>query len=188
MAPLIVSGVTTSLKHRLAALAALVTVALTAGCGLESVTINGGSPTAPPTADAPTADAGQAKNSVPDSGDLPDPCTLLSRSQVQALTGREITQVDEDGAEPGATTRYCQWQQNGGQLALLLSRTTDEGFRTTVAEAEPVDGVGEDAYAFAGHLYVLYGTVQVDVYSRGASDERNLADAKQVAGVVIPKI
>jgi hypothetical protein len=209
-APLILLGVTrctrsanekeTSLKHRLVALAALVTVALTAGCGLESVTITGGTPTAQPTADAPAptgkagaggpTEAGPAKNSnsVKDSGDLPDPCTLLSGSQVRALTGRDIAQIDEDGADAGDITRYCQWQQKGGQLALFLSRTTAADFQTTVAEAEPVDGVGEQAYAFAGHLYVLYGTVQVDVYSRGASDEQNLADAKQVAEVVLAKI
>lgn len=57
-----------------------------------------------------------------------------------------------------------------------------------MAEAETVDGVGEDAYWHSGHLYVLYGTVQVDVYSRGASDERNLAGAKKVAQKVIPRI
>jgi hypothetical protein len=192
----------TSLKHRLVALTALVTVALTAGCGLESVTINGGSPTAQPTAAAPTPtgkeeagtnEASQEKaaendDSVKDGGDLPDPCTLLSGTEVRDLTDRNITQIDKDGAQPGDITRYCQWQQAGGQLALFLSRTTAADFRVTVAEAEQVDGVGEDAFWHSGHLYVLYGTVQIDVYSRGGSEAANQADASKVAKVVIPNI
>jgi hypothetical protein len=69
-----------------------------------------------------------------------------------------------------------------------MSRTTAEDFDVVIAEASPVDGVGEDAFLLAGHLYVLYGTVQLDIYSRGASDDQNLADAKKVAKVLIPRV
>jgi hypothetical protein len=126
--------------------------------------------------------------SVKDSGEIPDPCTLFRTDEVVSLTGRAITQIDRDGGSTGDTTRFCQWQQDGGQLALFLSRTTDDDFRTAVEGAEPVEGVGEDAFQLAGHLYVLYGTVQIDVYSRGASDGQNLTDAKEVAEAVIPRI
>jgi hypothetical protein len=139
-------------------------------------------------ASASGGSASSGLGSVKDAGDLPDPCTLLSESQVVDLTGRSITQVDKDDAEPGATTRFCQWQQEGGQLAVFLSRTTADDFHTTIDGADPVDGVGEDAFQLAGHLYVLYGTVQIDVYSRGADDARNLDDSIEVAKRVIPKI
>ncbi|GID27434.1 DUF3558 family protein [Paractinoplanes brasiliensis] len=184
------------MKHRLVALAALVAVSLTGGCGLIESAVNGTPAPAATTATAtakpvpagtkPTADTGFG--SVKDSGDIPDVCKLLSEQEVTSLTGREITQIDEDGAEPGEPSRYCQWQQEGGQLAVFLSRTTAEDFDVMIAEASPVDGVGEDAFLLAGHLYVLYGTVQLDIYSRGASDDQNLADAKKVAKVLIPRV
>ena len=65
------------------------------------------------------------------SGDLPNPCTLLTRAEVSTLAGgKQITQVDEDGEKDGATTRYCQWQLAGGQLAVFLSKTTSSNFKT----------------------------------------------------------
>ena len=181
-------------RRPLAALAA-VTVALAAltGCGVLGQATSadtGSAPTPAPTPTAgarPTSDSGLG-DSVKDSGDIPDPCTLLSGKQVADLTGRKVTQIDEDGEESGNSARFCQWQQSGGQVALFLSRTTEADFKITIADATPVDGVGEDAFQLAGHLYVLYGTVAIDVYSRGDSDDENLAEAAAVAQVIIPKI
>jgi hypothetical protein len=164
-------------------LAALVAAGfILTGCGVLEQSTSGNAAPAQPTSESGLGD------SVKDSGDIPDPCTLLSGKQVEGLTGREVTQIDEDGEEAGATTRFCQWQQSGGQVALFLSRTTEDDFATTIAEAQPVDGVGEDAFQLAGHLYVLYGTVSIDVYSRGDSDEENLAEATAIAKKVIPQI
>jgi len=126
--------------------------------------------------------------SVKDAGDIPDVCTLLTPAQVTTLTARAITQIDADGGTTGDPSRYCQWQLEGGQLAVFLSRTTTSEFGVKVADAETVDGVGEDAYLLSGHLFVLYGTVQVDVYARGGEDPENLAVAKRVVDVLLPKI
>jgi hypothetical protein len=186
---------------RSCALAAVSFVAMVAlsGCGLldsgskdnsaSAAGIPTGTATQQPTQE-PTPDdsAVSGLGSVKDDGDIPNPCTLLSKAQVTDLTGRAITQIDEDGAQSGDSTRFCQWQQDSGQLALFLSRTTEDDFNTVIDGATPVDGVGEDAFQLAGHLYVLYGTVQIDVYSRGASDDQNLADSIEVAKVVIPQI
>ncbi|GIE31135.1 hypothetical protein Ait01nite_041800 [Actinoplanes italicus] len=191
------------MKHRLVALTAVVAVAFTGGCGAIGSAASGGAPEITSTTPAkkatpaPTTDSSDSagssgssskSDSVKDSGDIPDPCTLLSKAEVVDLTDREITQIDEDGGAAGDVTRYCQWQQSGGQLAVFLSRTTAEDFQVTVDQAEPVSGVGEDAFAHSGHLYVLYGTVQIDVYSRGASDAKNLSHAKAVAKTLIPRI
>jgi hypothetical protein len=135
---------------------------------------------------APSANA--KVGSVKDSGDIPDPCTLISDAEVKKLTGRGITQRDEDDAEPGTAARFCQWQQPSGQLALFLSRTTPSDYEVQIDGATEVDGLGERAYTLAGHLYVLYGTVQVDVYARGGSDEENLVTEKDVVNFVLPKI
>jgi hypothetical protein len=176
------------IRRPLAVLAAATCLALT-GCGVLEQASPGSAAPAPTSAPSalPTSDSGLG-DSVKDAGDIPDPCTLLSGKQVAGLTGREITQIDEDGQPAGTATRFCQWQQSGGQVALFLSRTTAADFRTTIADATPVDGVGEDAFQLAGHLYVLYGTVSIDVYSRGDSDEENLAEATAIAKKVIPQI
>ncbi|MBU2666360.1 DUF3558 family protein [Actinoplanes bogorensis] len=186
------------MKHRLVALAAVVAVSLTGGCGLIEEAV-AGSPTPAATTAAPKdkptpagkttePESESGMGSVKDSGDIPDPCTLLSKQEVVSLTGRKITQIDEDGGSKGDATRFCQWQQEDGQLAVFLGRTTAEDFDIVIADAEPVDGVGEDAFTLAGHLYVLYGTVQLDIYVRGGSDDENLAVAKKVTNVLIPRV
>ncbi|MBQ1076608.1 DUF3558 family protein [Micromonospora sp. C31] len=194
------------MKHRLVTLAALVAVCLTTGCDLIESTTAEGPPTAgatiAPTAGAsaatpsatdaaaatPSATGGGSSGLVKDSGDIPDPCTLLTGAEVVELTGRTVIRRDEDGGDAGDVTRFCQWQQASGQLAVCLSRTTAVEFGVTVAAAKPVDGVGEEAHWHSGHLYFLHGTVQIDVYSRGGSDAQNLADARQVAQVLVTRV
>jgi hypothetical protein len=185
------------------AAASFVAAATLSGCGLldsgakdDSASAAGiptpsgaaATPAETPAQPTPSGSAVSGLGAVKDSGDIPDPCTLLTKAQVTDLTGRAITQVDQDGASPGDVSRFCQWQQDSGQLALFVSRTTKEDFETVINGATPVDGVGQDAFQLAGHLYVLYGTVQIDVYSRGASDDQNLKDSIEVANVVIPKV
>lgn len=184
--------------HRpLAALVTSATLVALTGCGVlggSPTAADNGAPaerstaTATATATATPGSQSGLGDSVRDAGDIPDPCTLLSDSEVKSLTGRDISQLDRDGLTDGDENRYCQWQQPGGQLAVFLSRTTAEDFNTKIAEAAPVDGVGEDAFALAGHLYVLYGTVSIDVYSRGDSDDENLTKAEKIAKVLIPRI
>ncbi|GAA3346433.1 hypothetical protein GCM10020358_57410 [Amorphoplanes nipponensis] len=177
-------------RRRLLVILAAACFALT-GCGVLDQASPGAAAPAP--APTPSASAGPTSgsglgDSVRDAGDIPDPCTLLSEARVTELTGRDVTRIDQDGQQAGDTTRFCQWQQAGGQLAVFLSRTTDSDFTSQIAGASRVDGVGEDAFQLAGHLYVLYGTVQIDVYSRGDSDEENLAQAKAVTRAVMAKI
>ncbi|GLY94230.1 DUF3558 family protein [Actinoplanes sp. NBRC 103695] len=167
------------MKRPLSAIAAVVTVVSLTGCSLLERA------QATP---APTPSSESGIGSVKDSGDIPDPCTLLSDDQVTKLTGRDISQRDEDGAAPGDAARFCQWQQPSGQLAVFLSRTTRSDYDVRIDGANEVDGLGEKAFTLAGHLYVLYGTVQVDVYSRGDSDEENLAKEKDVVDVLLPQI
>jgi Protein of unknown function (DUF3558) len=146
-------------------------------------------PTAATTPTAGSSAATSGFGSGADDGALPEPCTVLTRAEVTDLTGRAITQIDEDDADPAEPTRYCQWQQDGGQLALVLSRTTETDFRAQIADGQPVDGVGDEAFQQAGHLYVRSGTIQVDVYVHGGdTEDRNLTDATAVAKVVLSKL
>jgi hypothetical protein len=178
------------MKRRLPALAAatIVVVAL-GGCGLLDA--DAGRPVAADAAGPKPAQSGVSALGAAERKDdeLPDPCALLSRSDVVGLTGRAITEVDGDDAKPGDAARYCQWQQDGGQLALFLAKTTVDSFETGVSQAEPVDGVeGYDAYSLAGHLYVLDDDVQVDVYSHAGTDEENLTEEIRVVKVVLPRL
>jgi hypothetical protein len=173
-----------------------VTLAASAGCGVIGGAGGDNDPTpaaATPAGATPagTGDPSSASglgDSVKDSGDLPDPCTLLTKAQVSSLTGKSITQVDPDGGKPGDASRFCQWQLSGGQLAVFLSRTTKDEFDVQNPESKAVDGIGDDAFTLAGHLYVLYGTVQLDVYARGGSDQENLDTSKETVALLLPKI
>ena len=178
------------MKRRFCVLAvSLSAIVALGGCGLlGSGTSDAATPAATGALPTPSGSAVSGLGSVKDEGDLPDPCTLLSDEEVKSLTGRTITQTDKDDARPGDASRFCQWQQEDGQLAVFLARTTADDFKIKIADASPVDGVGEDAFELAGHLYVLYGTVQIDVYSRGGDDAQNLTDATEVAKVLIPRI
>jgi hypothetical protein len=113
---------------------------------------------------------------------------LLSDAEVTQLTGRDITQIDKDGADPTASTRYCQWQQSSGQLAVFLTRMTSDDFMVARADSPTIAGVGDDAYSRDGHLFVLTGKTQIDVYARGGDDAQNQDEATKVAAALIPKV
>jgi hypothetical protein len=166
------------------ALAALTLTMLT-GCNADTTVTAAGAVATPPAA---SASAATGMGSVEDEGNLPDPCTLLTNGDIVDLTGRDVSTTDHDGQQSDASTRYCQWQQDSGQLDVFLSRTTEAQFTSASDGAQKVDGVGEQAYSSSGHLYVLYGTVDLDLYSRGATDEKNLEVEIEIAKVLIPKI
>ncbi|HEV7850368.1 MAG TPA: DUF3558 family protein [Mycobacterium sp.] len=155
-----------------------------AGCGRDA-----SPPAAQSTSSATEATSSAvAQNPQGEGGSFPDPCTLLSDAEVTELTGRDITQIDRDGADATASTRYCQWQQSSGQLAVFLSRTTSGDFTAAQADSATIPGFGDGAFSRDGHLYVLVGTTQVDVYARGGDEQQSQAEAEKVAGALLPKV
>lgn len=162
----------------------LVVLVLTvAGCSREASSPPAQEPSA---AEGPSSSAVQ--NPQGESGNIPDPCTLLSDADVTGLTGRDISQIDRDGADATATTRYCQWQQSSGRLAVFISRSTRDDFALAKADSPSIAGIGDDAYWRDGHLFVLLGRTQLDVYARGVDEQQNQAEAEKVAGALIPKM
>jgi len=146
-------------------------------------------PAASTTSAAPTeTSSSAAQQPTAASGSIPDPCTLLTDAEVVELTGRQITQVDKDGADATAATRYCQWQQDSGQLAVFITRSTAADFAAAKADAASIPGIGNDAYFKDGHLYVLVGSSQLDVYARGAEAGQEQAEAEKVAAALVPKV
>ena len=161
----------------------IVVILALAGCGRDA------SPPAAqstPATEAPSSAV--AQNPQGAAGNIPDPCTLLSDAEVSELTGRDVTQVDRDGADANAPTRYCQWQQSSGQLAVFISRTKSDDFKVARADAPSMPGIGADAYWREGHLYVLVGASELDVYARGGDDQQSQAEPEKVAGVLIRRV
>jgi hypothetical protein len=187
----------------LAAIAAFGVLAL-AGCDLPGTSPANGAPAPAPSASAPASSAsssadpaeaagpsGSASSSrkASTAGTLPDVCQLLSRAEVTALTGKQITTTSADDRKATSTLRYCQWQLNGGQLVVTLSRATKSQFDTRHPDARTVTGLGADAYVLGGHLLVFRDGVEVDVYnSAGASEAASLETAKKVAVKVLSRM
>ena len=154
-----------------------------AGCGRDA-----SPPAAQSTPATEATSSAVAQNPQGAAGNIPDPCTLLSDAEVSELTGRDVTQVDRDGADANAPTRTSQWQESSGQLAVFISRTKSDDFKVAQADAPSMPGIGDDAYWRDGHLYVLVGASELDVYARGGDDQQSQAEAEKVAGVLIPKV
>lgn len=139
---------------------------------------------------APTSTPSAAAQSPGGStGATPDPCTLLTDAEVIDLTGRQITQIDRDGADENAISRYCQWQQAFGGLALFLVRQGTSSFDFSRADSPSIPGIGDDAYWKDGHLYVLVnGTITMDLYVSGGDESANRAEAEKIAQALVPKV
>jgi hypothetical protein len=161
----------------------IVLILALAGCGRDA-----SPPAAQSTPATEATSSAVAQNPTGEGGNIPDPCTLLSDAEVTQLTGRDITQIDKDGADATASTRYCQWQQSSGQLAVFISRTTSDDFKVAQADSPSIPGIGDDAYSRDGHLYVLVGAINLDVYARAGDEQQNQAEAEKVAGALLPKV
>ncbi|MEV4137777.1 DUF3558 family protein [Dactylosporangium sp. NPDC049742] len=168
---------------------ALLTAATLTGCGVldkatDTPTPTGGAAAAASSVPTPTSTPTKSAAAV----NLPDICTLLTKADVNRLTGQRVTlMTNEGGATSGA--RYCQWQLSSGQLDVTVNIETRDQFDVQNKDAKQVDGIGEAAYSLAGHLYVYAGGKVVDVYATSAStDAANLKVEQRTAEAVLPKL
>ncbi|MFG1924246.1 DUF3558 family protein [Cryptosporangium sp. NPDC048952] len=184
-----------TLRLMFASAAAAGVFALT-GCGTITISTDDATPSATPTGAAQqpstaataSGDDGQAAGGLGTDVNNLDPCKLLTPTEVNTFTGREITQIDRDNATVG-TTRYCQWQLEQGQLVLSLSPTSADDFAVRDPAAQDFTGVGDEAFTSSGHLYVRSGDLSIDVYSTAKDgDAANLDVDKTVAQRVIDQL
>ena len=120
---------------------------------------------------------------------LPDVCGLLTRAEVSALAeGKQVLQVDPDGAAAGATSRHCQWQMSGARLAVFLSPTTPAEFAQAHGTHRKVTGLGDEAVFFSGHLYVRHGRILIDVYATSSDDAAGERLAKSAAVKLLERL
>ncbi|MET7424766.1 DUF3558 family protein [Dactylosporangium sp. NPDC005555] len=176
------------MRHRILAATTLLTGALTlTGCGVLDKAADTPTPgPAATTGGAKSAPAPAKTTSGPVA--LPDICTLLTKAEVNTLTGKKVTLMsNEGGNSPGA--RYCQWQLTSGQLTITVNVETRDQFDVQNKEAVQVAGVGESAYSLAGHLYVYADGKIVDAYATSAgTDAGNLKVEQRAAEAVLPKL
>ena len=182
-----------SLRVLFAAAAAAGVFALT-GCGTITISTDDASPSA-----TPTGAAQQPSTAATDSGDGQaatglgtdvanlNPCQLLTPTEVNQFTSREITQIDRDNATAEGT-RYCQWQLEQGVLVLSLSPTSAADFEIRDPAAVAADGVGDDAYTSSGHLYVRSGDLAIDVYSTSKGGDGGSAENVEVEKTVAQRV
>ncbi len=174
-------------RHRILAATALLTGALSlAGCGVLGGT-TADTPTPAPATTGGTASAPAASKKAGQAG-LPDICTLLTKAEVNTLTGQKVTLMSNEGGN-SAGTRYCQWQLTNGQLTVAVDVETRQQFDVQNKEAVQVDGIGEAAYSLAGHLYVYANGKAVDAYATSAgNDAGNLRVERRAIEMVLPKL
>jgi hypothetical protein len=131
---------------------------------------------------SPARQDGNAKHSAkpPQLASLPDnPCEILVPSKVSAAAGLEVTSANRapsldkvvdaqrENREPGPGT-ICVYETRGDFAAILLSvrgradrnaaeywKTRAKYFETFPGSAQPVTGLGLDAYFSRGTLHVL---------------------------------
>ncbi len=115
---------------------------------------------------------------------LPDVCRdIVTKDVATNYTGKQVQQVNIDHAQPGATTRYCDYQLvDGARLYAALSYTSAEAFKAAVGKGAPIAAVGNEAYWLSGHLFVRRGALQIDLfYIGGVSDMANFDVEKTLA-------
>jgi hypothetical protein len=71
---------------------------------------------------------------------------------------------------------------------VFIARSNADEFKVAQAESPSIPGIGDDAYWRDGHLYVLVGRTQLDVYARGVDEQQNQAEAEKVAAALLPKV
>ncbi len=119
----------------------------------------------PPTAAPVTA------TTAPVAGNLPDPCTLLPQTDVNAATG---VQFDAPKSQPtlpeflGAdgTPVICKYDNGDKQVSLLVLQgtrpyTTQKGLTDFQKTLQPVTGLGDEAFwdSASNSLWVLKGNL-----------------------------
>ncbi len=71
---------------------------------------------------------------------------------------------------------------------MFIARSNADEFTVAQADSPSIAGIGDDAYWRDGHLFVLVGRTQLDVYARGVDEQQNQAEAEKVAAALLPKV
>lgn len=99
-----------------------------------------------------------------------DPCTFFSKAEIESAFGFPFGPPKKSSTFLGPTCMF--YSQNTGTISIrageAMTRAKFDAFRTALADkAEPVSGVGQAAFFYIGHFYVLNGGQQLVVSVSG---------------------
>jgi hypothetical protein len=124
-----------------------------------------------------------------------DACRLLNQNEIQQQLG---VAVDGGKLQTTQSQASCDWTATGGVEAGLTVRVMDFDQNlwntfTSSSRAKPVSGLAEAAFAnvpIKGGLMIKQGKYQVDVgiVDFKMSDDREIAAAKALAALVLPRV
>jgi hypothetical protein len=177
--------------RRATVLGCLLAVAI-AGCGSSAGT---GGPGAPSGGSGATASAGTS-GSPGAVGSLPDPCSLLTASEIEGIIGHSV----KAGFASGGNS--CNWDRNdvhtiSVDLHLLILPGT---LRCQTAGSSPVDSLGvEAAWHYlpnlnTGSVTACPSRLQVqivlvgDMVTHTTTEDQLRTDAVQLMGLVLPRV
>jgi hypothetical protein len=177
----------------------MLVVLLLGGCGVLSD--DDSADPAKPSSASPAGSAGpliplDESPSIPGSptaapgGAVPKSCSLLSDVEVGTLTGQSVVDRVDNTPPTDPTLSSCLWNLTpGGALYLTLWRRTAAEFQLRAQGAAPIPGVGDGAYSDNLHLFVLFGTIELDIIVRsGESDVQQRDRSVAVARLVGPRL
>jgi hypothetical protein len=90
-------------------------------------------------------------------GDV-DPCTFFSKAEIESAFGHPYGPPKKGSTIAGPTCMF--YSPNTGTISIrageVVTRAQFDSLRTALGDkAEPVSGVGETAFFWVGHFYVL---------------------------------
>ena len=88
----------------------------------------------------------------------PDPCTFFSKAEIESAFGHPYGPPKKGSTIAGPTCMF--YSPNTGTISIrageVVARAQFDSLRTALGDkAEPVNGVGETAFFWVGHFYVL---------------------------------
>ena len=100
----------------------------------------------------------------------PDPCTFFSKTELESAFGHPYGPPKKGSTMAGPTCMF--YSPNTGTISIrageVVTRAQFDSFRAALGDkAEPVSGVGETAFFWVGHLYVLNSGRQLVVSVSG---------------------
>ena len=164
---------------------------LLAACGGSNETT--GSATASPTQS--TAATGANSSATRPPAVTPDPCSLLTKAEVEAALGAPISEPTQSGI--GTPNVICDFrgQAQTGVLLLVNNGSTSAGakriFDASRRDTYPeVAGLGESAYwqENSGGIHVLKGSFVVNLDVRPPAGKDRLAFARELATKVLVRL
>jgi hypothetical protein len=99
-----------------------------------------------------------------------DPCTFFSKAEIESAFGHSYGPPKKGSTMAGPTCMF--YSPNTGTISIrageAVTRAQFDSFRTALGNnAEPVSGVGETAFLWVGHFYVLNKARQLVVSVSG---------------------